>query len=368
MKSYYLFLVIILITTISCKKNNKNNIQTSTFSLLENVSDSAIQLFDEIEYTTLETTDQSLFGAIDKLIVDDDFFFILDKAMKKKIFVFAKDGSFIRTIGNIGKGPGEYTNIEDFTIDEVTKNVIVLCFPSTIIIYNPKGQFISQTKLTPSALLWNICNYKDGYLLSANHQSVLTGDEAFLVFNYDKNFNLREKILNVLPSYITMPPFISNPLQNIENKIVYFDSFTSNIYFNINHADFKIIHLDFGGKEVPLSSYANPQEFFSHQREYRFFLETMIADNVLYTSFANCGERYVAIINLKTNKKSTFKNFIWFPDKLLFNKDNYFYSSSSALSIIKDHDISYTKKIMNYPLEANSNPIVLTFKAKALPK
>lgn len=351
---------------ISCKKLNKNDTQTLTLPLLENISDNLDLniVFDEFEYVTLESTDQSLFGYLDKLIVDDNFFFILDKAKTKKIFVFSKDGAFIRTIGKVGKGPGEYTNIEDFTIDELTHDIIVLTFPSTVITYNYQGEFISQKKLTSNSLLWNICSYKDGYVCSTNHQSILKGDEAFLIFNFDKDFNLRGKLLDVLPLYIPIPPFISNPLLNVKDEIVYFDAFTSNVHFNVNHKNLKTIHLDFGGKEVPFSTYADAGEFFTKQQEYCFLLESFIADNLLFIAFANCGTRYASIINLETNKAISSENFTWFPDKILYHKDNYFYSSSSALSIIDNDDITYKKKIRNYPLEYNSNPVVVRFKAK----
>lgn len=358
----------VCISVISCSVKDKADNDSSTISLLKDVNEriEPMSVFEEFEYVTLETTDQSLFGAIDKLIVFDDNYYILDKAKKKQILVFSKDGAFVRTIGDIGKGPGEYTNIEDFTIDETTKNIILLCFPSTSITYDNKGQFLGRKKLTSTALLWNICSYKDGYICSSNHQSVLKGDEAFLLFNFDKGFNLRERSQNVLPAYISIPPFISNPVLNVGGNIAYFDAFTSMVHFNVNHKEVKTFRLDFGGKEVPLELYTNTQEFFSKQGEYRFFIDAIIADSVLFTSFANCGKRYVSIVDFETNRVLTYENYTWYPDKLLFYEDEYFYSSYNPQSVIKDCDITFTKKTTNYPLDINSNPVILKFKAKPL--
>ena len=42
---------------------------------------------------------------------------MLDSRSAKSLFVFDKERLFIKTIGSIGNGPGEYTSIDDFTID-----------------------------------------------------------------------------------------------------------------------------------------------------------------------------------------------------------------------------------------------------------
>ncbi|MBU3041640.1 6-bladed beta-propeller [Bacteroides fragilis] len=59
-------------------------------------------IIDSIYYLPLETDDRYLIGNIDKLIVTDVFFYVIDKDINPSIFCFNKKGEFIRKIGNRG--------------------------------------------------------------------------------------------------------------------------------------------------------------------------------------------------------------------------------------------------------------------------
>ncbi len=351
----------------SCNEKSRNDMNTKILYPINELSGSinANDIFCEFEYISLETTQQSLLGSVDRLIVYDDKLFVLDKAYSNKIFVFTKDGEFIRTIGKVGKGPEEYTNIEDFTINEDTKDINVLCYPSTVFIYNMKGNFIRRKKLASSALLWNISWYKDGYICSSNHQSVLKGKEAFLLFYYSLNFNIQKKMLTVLPKQVTLPPLISNPLLRNGDSLAYFDFFTSTLYRNVTGTDFNSIQFNFEGNEVPIELYANSQEFFNKQREYCFFLDAIFFDNVFLSYFIYKGKQNVLRLDFDKNKKIVSECEKWFP-RLLFYRDSYFYSFMNPHWITKGHKFFNANNVTEYPIEANSNPVILRFKAKTL--
>jgi hypothetical protein len=74
----------------------------------------------------LETTEDSVIGNIDKLIIGKNSeIFIGDYFSSKKIFRFTRDGKFMNFYGRIGQGPGEYVQIMGFTID-AADNIILL--------------------------------------------------------------------------------------------------------------------------------------------------------------------------------------------------------------------------------------------------
>lgn len=78
-------------------------------------------IFKNAKIIIPEFTDNSIIGYIDKIHVFDNYILILDRNMfnmSQVLFVFDTQGNFIRRIGNIGKGPGEYTAISDFTVDD----------------------------------------------------------------------------------------------------------------------------------------------------------------------------------------------------------------------------------------------------------
>ena len=69
---------------------------------------------DTVIYIPLETTPKSLLGPIRQIWADDST--ILIDNWKSGLCLFGKDGRFIRRIGEIGNGPGEYLSIFHFDV------------------------------------------------------------------------------------------------------------------------------------------------------------------------------------------------------------------------------------------------------------
>lgn len=78
----------------------------------ENVTEKFDSLFNYHKHVILETTDESLVGRINKILFTDDAIYIMND--NSRITVFNKDGNYLRTISNVGHGPGEYTKLCDF--------------------------------------------------------------------------------------------------------------------------------------------------------------------------------------------------------------------------------------------------------------
>ena len=98
--------------------DNPNKSQEEVFSYSK--------LYKNVKAIFLETNESCLIGRIDKIQVCDQFILVLDRMIAKSLFVFDNEGRFIRKIGNIGNGPGEYISISDFTIDKENKTIFLL--------------------------------------------------------------------------------------------------------------------------------------------------------------------------------------------------------------------------------------------------
>jgi hypothetical protein len=83
-------------------------------------------IFKNIRTIILKENDDVVIGGIDGIQVVDNYIFVLDRFKAKKLFVFDKEGNFIRQIGQIGVGPGEYLSIVDFCIDKEKREVYIL--------------------------------------------------------------------------------------------------------------------------------------------------------------------------------------------------------------------------------------------------
>ena len=64
-------------------------------------------VFDVVGVVPLETTDECLLGYVSKVEVVDGNYYVLD-GQRKAVFVFDGQGTFLRRIGIVGHGHGEY--------------------------------------------------------------------------------------------------------------------------------------------------------------------------------------------------------------------------------------------------------------------
>ena len=105
-------------------------------------------LFKSVKCIPLETNDNSLLGGMDKVLVYKDVIYVLDNSIAKGLFVFDGKGNFVRQIGKIGNGPGEYSRIYDFTIDTDNNNILILGERGKILFYDILTGQYTKTVLT----------------------------------------------------------------------------------------------------------------------------------------------------------------------------------------------------------------------------
>ena len=69
-----------------------------------------------ISLVPLETREDCLIGSISDLFIKGDTIVVVDGQKAKQIMLFNKQGKFLRKIGNVGSGPGEYAMISQSRI------------------------------------------------------------------------------------------------------------------------------------------------------------------------------------------------------------------------------------------------------------
>ena len=137
-----------------------------------------------------ELTDQSMFSFVDKLEVADSLIYILDTYKAKAVFVYGMDGRFLRKIGSIGQGPGEYLNISDFSIDKKGGNICLFdCNKQKINVYDiHTGKYKSANYIKIESNVEYIDN--NLYVSSYYYKQP---DPDFLLFKLDqKDFFIEE--------------------------------------------------------------------------------------------------------------------------------------------------------------------------------
>ena len=104
---------------------------------------SVTDLGEKMTYIPLETLDKSLVNlrSNSKMIVTDQYIFIGDG--QSPILSFDRTtGKFLRYIGNIGQGPGEYQSSTDMEVDIENKRIYIRAAVSHYQCYDFEGKFL----------------------------------------------------------------------------------------------------------------------------------------------------------------------------------------------------------------------------------
>ena len=152
----FLFLFISQIVFTSCA-TKQQEIQSNRAFLtvdLDNIKAKetikASEFFKNPKSIILETNENSLIGNIGQIHINDHQIVVFDNSENLSILIFNLDGTFSHKIAKLGNGPGEYTSISDFTVDDEKNELYLLdSDDSNIKKYNlHTGEFINAIPIS----------------------------------------------------------------------------------------------------------------------------------------------------------------------------------------------------------------------------
>ncbi len=253
-------------------------------------------LLEDEEFVALESAPQCMLSKILRIEYYEDHYYILD-LNQNAVLVFDAGGKFVRKIGRLGKGHGEYLSVSDFTIDREGKRVVILggmSAPSTVYVYGPEGDFLLQKKLDES-LLWNIASGSEGFLATTNHYTYTEGEHAFLFYFFDKDFNRVSKHTPVLPKQMGMSAMPAVRLKAEGDRFVYTDVYTQRVYVldESGRAE-SCLHYAMD-KPMQPEGFADANAFMRAQMESAYMLEHIVADDRSVLIYMQPGEPRIAL-------------------------------------------------------------------------
>lgn len=121
--NYTVFFILVITLFSSCSTKQKHDSHSTTLKVdLTEQNVSLNELFSHIEVIPLETQDSCLIIEIEKVMLHQDLFYIFDQR-KPAIYVFTKNGTFIKEIAGKGEGPGEFQAVTDMILDDARQNI-----------------------------------------------------------------------------------------------------------------------------------------------------------------------------------------------------------------------------------------------------
>lgn len=131
------------IFVMSCEPKKKDIVEFDPRVLEEN-GISLSEIADDINYIPLDNIFPLGLIHNNFTIIDNSIYF---SSLNIGILEYSRDGKFIRKIGNIGRGPGEYTYYVDFAVDDKTKSIYVHDGGTLINVYSLFGTFLRSFSL-----------------------------------------------------------------------------------------------------------------------------------------------------------------------------------------------------------------------------
>ncbi|GHU90145.1 hypothetical protein FACS1894155_08100 [Bacteroidia bacterium] len=180
---------------VSCEKRGHNDIETLVFDVSDDSSVPLSDIADNIIKIGLETADECLLKDVRQVEIFENY--LLVKDISPFLYVFDMEGKFIRRIGTVGNGPGEYTLCTRFFLDEQNKKIFLKTNVGTFL-YDIKGIFLEKHPLRQS---------------KGSITSIFYDNDFFYLFNYvffnentdfyqDIYFEVYDKSLNIVDSLL----------------------------------------------------------------------------------------------------------------------------------------------------------------------
>ncbi|MGE4568982.1 MAG: 6-bladed beta-propeller, partial [Bacteroidales bacterium] len=205
----------------------------------------ASEIFSQYSFVPLETSQNSLLGSIDELILYNTCYYILDK-LSKSIFAFDLNGKYRFKISAVGNGPGEYLELRNIYIDQQQACIAAMTGLKVLYYRIEDGRFVKEEK----------CNGKEPEALITSDTFCTYGYNIYLngAVNNLRTFTPTKSLNEYLPINKDFKGFATrNNRFNSRNETatMYFNEFLGDTIFEITPT--KLLaksYVDFGKKKI----------------------------------------------------------------------------------------------------------------------
>ena len=374
----YICLYIILgYIMLSCSRIKDVNEKT-TIDIAKIQEVNIFDLFDSIRINAMQTDNSCQISQIRKIIYWDKELYVFDKK-QKAILIFKTNGEFSRKIHNIGKGPGEYLNIEDFTLNPYNRN-IEFVDGYNLYVYKNDGQFINKVRIANNEI--KSCNE---IMIMNSDTIVFTGpSRKNIITLYSRKNQKAHNIQEIYPSWIKEKMPVNPNVRFYRNGSIvnYLEGFSNKVYsvnsngFTIKYEwDFGKYNFNFEKQELSnliqsssLKEIMNNFESFTSKYVIQF---THNVENNTYilTDFLLKGIPATLIYNKVNKKYLVFNGEL---SNLIFSSQIEFIGEDKLIIVIDPIKIknlpknwfSKTNQEIINELNISSNPIILKLNIK----
>lgn len=302
--------IFIAVVISSCKNDlNENRFMTSNSMLLEidpqknqKITSSTVNNIDMI---LPETSDEFLFGDIDKIIIRDNKLFV-KPYNRGKLLIFTDKGEEYSIIDQVGGGPGEYLQFTDFDVDSVRKQIVIVDGGNRKVLnYSYKGEWLDETPIDLSIKLIKAYYINDEihYIIDLGYSKIL--DEHNTPYSINLFTHSWEFITGYFQFDTPRKGMMGDPYMLFSNSIEnvgYYKPFTDSIFHFKGNEMVLAYQLKFPSPVMhysvfesdPFGNHSQGNQIYNilyDESQSHLFLEYMHKGNVYFTIFDKFNEK-----------------------------------------------------------------------------
>lgn len=351
--------MIIIVLLFSCKRED-NEIVRVNVDVENAVNILDIAEYFSPEYIILETNEQCLIGEIHKAVIYSDYILVLDKHISKGVYLFNRTGKFIRQIGSMGKGRGEYLYLEDFSV--INDKIFLLSgLDGKLLVYDFNGNLKREERmLDHGGQILGLFSDESYFTLRSNSR---------ISINYwKKNGELINTIFEKKYSFINWQ--ISKGYSQIQNTSYISPKFTETIYKIDKKNIYPIYTFDYGKRNFPIGEVTNTEELREKYKSKKYTsLNTFtISDDFIITSYFSsnpyCGLYFRKNGEHILTKRLMCNNILLTSNVGEFDKGIIYSKEASMLVNIRDYKGSESFPVELKNVKSDDNPVLILLKQK----
>lgn len=254
----------------------------------------------DCNYIVLETTNESLIGSNYSVYSDDQYLVAIDR---KRILLFDRgSGKFIRTIGNSGSGPDEYSNTYAKMPYNEEKRVFYADRSRERYEYDINGKLINTRK--GPELVYDFVNI-DEYTYAAFIDNYMGDEKNKMII-----FNETDSIIKIFPNYQSFPfnnsinVFVTNSwFYKLNNQLYFCERFSDTLFTVTSDSLIPRFVFNKGAHTFP---YELRNDMIAPENTYFFSQNILESSKYLFYTFSFNKKVYTAVYDKK--QKNTIVN------------------------------------------------------------
>jgi len=249
----YLYLSIIVASLWACKHTTNHDEAQKIINFAQSIDENPAELF-ELVFIKLETNDNSLVGNfVAQIEVVHEKLIILTGGRHINLLVFDLSGKFDRSIGKVGRGPGEYIVPISFSInyndnvisviDIAQKKIISYSLDNYKFLFDNMMEYDSFCFefLSNDKILWKNANYQDNM-----------SDWNFIITDLKQHFLNKYVRRDFVTGYFTGP---TKSIYKSEETVFAYTQYNPIIYQFFNDEVIPAYKIKFGKHQLPPLEY-----------------------------------------------------------------------------------------------------------------